>query len=145
MAAKPELTRFNLDFPGGKPRELVTTIQKAMGKPLNAIVPEENADVVLPALKMNNVTVPQLFKALEQASVKQVAFTPARLSAVGVVVQVLSRYTIRTTASTPPAQKPTIRSGIFMLINPPVPPLIAPKACKFYSLAPYLEHGAECG
>src|SRR2546421_8468407 len=58
------LTRFDLDFLGGTPRELVAAIQKAMGRSLNAIVPDEFADVKLPALKMEHVNVPQLFDAL---------------------------------------------------------------------------------
>ena len=68
------LTRFNLDFPGGTPRELVAAIQKATGRPLNAIILEEDANVKLPSLKMNNVTVPELFQALEPASQKTVSY-----------------------------------------------------------------------
>src|SRR4051812_11912187 len=62
------LTRFSLDFPGGTPKQLVAAIQKAMGKPLNAIVPTEFADTSLPELKMNNVNVRELFSALEATS-----------------------------------------------------------------------------
>lgn len=65
-----ELTRFSLDFPGGTPKALVGAIQQATGKALNAIVPDEYADMKLPALKMSNVNVQQLFSALEQASRK---------------------------------------------------------------------------
>ena len=61
-------TKFDLDFPGGTPRDLIAAIQKAWGKPLNAIVPEEFADTTLPALKMRKVTIPQLFEALQAAS-----------------------------------------------------------------------------
>src|SRR2546422_3945761 len=56
------LTKFDLDFAGGTPKELVAAIQKASGRPLNAIVPEEFADTRLPALKMKNVDVEQLFQ-----------------------------------------------------------------------------------
>src|SRR5215472_5374742 len=65
------LTRFDLDFPGGTPRELVAAIQKAMGRPLNAIVSDEHAKVKLPALNMKNVNVAELFEALEMASRRQ--------------------------------------------------------------------------
>ncbi len=58
----PALTKFNLDFPGGKPAELVKAIEKAMGKPLNTIISDEDANVQLPPLKMNHVDVAQLFK-----------------------------------------------------------------------------------
>ena len=67
----PALTKFNLDFPGGTPAKFIKAIEKAMGKPLNAIIPTEDADVQLPPLKMNDVDVAQLFKALEAASIKQ--------------------------------------------------------------------------
>src|ERR1035437_1050455 len=67
-----KLTKFNLDFPGGTPKELVAAIEKAMGKPLNAIIPTEDADLQMPPLKMNDVVVPQLFAALESASRKTV-------------------------------------------------------------------------
>src|SRR5258708_873764 len=68
-----ELTRFDLDFHGGSPRELVVAIQKAMGHPLNAIVPDEFADVKVPALKMDHVNVAQLFEALAVVSQKREA------------------------------------------------------------------------
>src|ERR1700690_3729964 len=70
---QPVLTRFNLDFPGGTPAELVKAIEKAMGRPLNAIIPTADADIQLPPLKMNEVVTPQLFTALEVASRKTVA------------------------------------------------------------------------
>src|ERR1035437_7428839 len=38
QAGAPVLTKFNLDFPGGTPKELVAAIEKAMGKPLNVII-----------------------------------------------------------------------------------------------------------
>src|SRR5260221_6678209 len=65
------LTKFDLDFPGGTPKELVAAIQKASGRPLNAIVSDEFADTKLPGLRMKNVNAPQLFQALTAASQKQ--------------------------------------------------------------------------
>jgi len=65
-----EMTRFDLDFPGGTPKDLVAAIQKAMGRPLNVIVPDEYNDIPLPTLKMSHVDVQQLFQALQQASTK---------------------------------------------------------------------------
>src|SRR5688572_18880814 len=73
-SAEPTLTRFSLDFPGGTPKQLVSAIEKAMAKPLNAIIPEEHADVKLPPLKMTNVDVWQLFQALEFTSQKTEAY-----------------------------------------------------------------------
>lgn len=70
--AQPSL--FDLDFPGGKPRELIDQIEKQGGVLLNAIIPEEYANMNLPALKMRNVTARQLFDALSNASSKQVRY-----------------------------------------------------------------------
>jgi hypothetical protein len=66
----PALTKFDLDFRGGTPKQLAVAIEKALGRPLNVIVPDEFADTKLPALKMNGVDVSQLFQALEAASQK---------------------------------------------------------------------------
>src|SRR5579859_7978887 len=80
LAATPVLgqstngpTHFNLDFPGGTPGDLVKAIESATGKPLNAIIPTEDADTQLPPVKMNDVMAPQLFSALQSASVKTVS------------------------------------------------------------------------
>lgn len=69
--ATPEI-RFDLDFPGGNPKELVAAIDKARAKPINAIVPDDSNDIQIPPLKMSDVTVAELFKALQMASVKYV-------------------------------------------------------------------------
>lgn len=76
MSNEPaSLTKFDLDFPGGTPSDLVRAIEKASGIPLNAIVPEEHADVKIPPLKMSSVNVPELFQALELASRKTTLYT----------------------------------------------------------------------
>src|SRR5262245_53067950 len=57
----PELlTKFDLDFKGGTPKDLIAAVQKATGKPLNAIIPDEYANVTIPELKMKNVNAAQL-------------------------------------------------------------------------------------
>jgi hypothetical protein len=79
-----QLTRFDLDFPGGSPRELVAAIQKATGKHLNVIISDEdNAQTGLPPLKMNNVDVAQLFRALESSSEKTVTVPQPRFGGGG--------------------------------------------------------------
>jgi hypothetical protein len=72
--APPPLPVFDLDFKGGTPAELVAAIEKASGRPLNAIIPDEFANIQLPALRMKGVNVPQLFAAIEQASAKTVTY-----------------------------------------------------------------------
>jgi len=64
--------KFDLDFPGGSPRDLVSAIEKATGKPLNALVPKEDETIELPYMKFKAVTVPDLFDALRLASQKTV-------------------------------------------------------------------------
>jgi hypothetical protein len=140
---KPEITRFNLDFPGGTPGELVAAIQKAMGKPLNAIIPAEHANVQLPPLKMNNVDVPRLFLALEQASVKSVAYVTSTYYGGGFPGGPSQSYqTAATDCGFRTVGTPTDDSiWYFHVDKPGGPPLVPSKACRFYSLAPYLERG----
>jgi len=136
----PALTKFDLDFRGGTPKQLAVAIEKALGRPLNVIVPDEFADTKLPALKMNGVDVSQLFQALEAASQKsevtgilygggpQSNYQIARTS-----------YGFRTQGRISDdsvwyfsVEKPTL---------PPVKPAGSPKVCRFFSLATYIEHG----
>ena len=128
MTDATPLTKFNLDFPGGTPKELVAAIEKAMGKPLNAIVPDEFANTKLPALKMNSVNVGQLFEALEAASRKGefINGTYFPLS-----------YGFKTAGN---LSGDSIWS--FYVAKPQLPtPHQSPKICRFYSLAPYMDRG----
>jgi hypothetical protein len=127
-AQSEEPSRFDLDFPGGTPKELVAAIQKALGRPLNAIVPDEFADIKLPALKMANVTAYQLFQALEQASRKSQTVQGGRFT---------TSYGFRL-GSGPSISDDTIWS--FHAEKPTIPPASpVAKVCRFYSLAPYLD------
>jgi hypothetical protein len=142
-ATASALTKFNLDFPGGSPAQLVNAIEKAMGKPLNAIIPTEDADVPLPALKMNNVDAPQLFQTLQAASVKTVAYVTSSGNgfAYGLPSQSYSEmttsYGFKNAGNTPTDD--TI--WYFYAQKPSLPPLIKNNDCRFYSLALYLERG----
>lgn len=69
VKATDSLTRFDLNFSGGTPRNLVDAIEKATGKPLNVVIPKENADLKIPAISVKNVTVAQLFEVLKDNSV----------------------------------------------------------------------------
>jgi hypothetical protein len=140
------LTRFNLDFPGGMPKELVAAIQKAMGKPLNAIIPEEDAGIILPPLKMNNVDAPRLFLALKLASIKTVAHVTASYYGAASPYaygapspsyeRITTSYGFRTEGT------PTDDSiWFFSIESPSFPPLIQNKVCRFYLLTPYLDRG----
>ncbi len=138
----PALTKFNLDFPGGTPAQLVKAIEKAMGKPLNAIIPDENADTKIPALKMSNVDVPRLFNAVVNMSYK---YAPSRNDGgfpAGFGSQprdVVSSYGFETKDGN--LSDDTI--WYFFVYKAPTqqaPPPPA-KVCLFYSLSPYLDRG----
>jgi hypothetical protein len=116
-----------------------------MGRPLNAIVPDEYANVRLPALEMKNVNVPQLFNALAAASRKSEplpssspAFVPGYLP--GLSQSATTSYGFRTESGV----AITDDSIWCFYVEKPVlaPPSSPAKVCRFYSLAPYLERGA---
>jgi hypothetical protein len=119
MNSPSRLAKFDLDFPGGTPKQLVAAIEKAMGQHLNAIVPDEFADTSLPAVKMNSVTVPELLQALGRTSTASHGRFEASF--------------IFTTSGT--ADGNSIWSFI---VNKPTPPA---KVCRFYSLAACLDRG----
>jgi hypothetical protein len=135
-----ELTRFNLEFPGGTPKALVAAIQEAMGRPLNAIVPDEYADMKIPPLKMSNVNVQELFSALEQASRKTQNYEAGPhyggFPGSPIVQQMTTSYGF--------AQGPGALTDetiwCFYAQKPPTPPINAgdTKVVRFYSLSPYL-------
>jgi len=129
------LARFDLDFPGGTPAQLVKTIEKAMGKPLNVIINKEDENVELPPLKMNDVYLPQLFAALEAASRKVVAVSTGVYG--GSYSQFSSSYGFKTDG------QPFDNSvWHFHVEKPSLPPMISTqKVCQFYSLELYLERG----
>jgi hypothetical protein len=139
------LTRFNLDFPGGTPKELVAAIEKAMGRPLNAIVPEELAATRLPALKMNSVDVPQLFQALGAATRKSEAVMSGSYFGGGGFGGGTSYQNVQTgcgfrQGSEGRANDDTI--WYFYVDKPSMPPISSTaKVCRFYALAPYLDRG----
>ena len=129
----PALTKFDLDFRGGTPRQLATAIEKAMGRPLNVIVPDEFADIKLPALKMNGVDVSQLFQALEAASQKSEAYFSS--PPYGSYQIARTSYGFRTQG------KISDDSVWYFSVEKPMAPAVPPKVCSFYSLAPYIDHG----
>ena len=143
-AGEPEpegqLTRFSLDFPGGTPKDLVASIEKAMGRPLNVIVPEEVAGTELPALKMSGVTVPQLFQALTAASRKSEAVVSG-FSPYGPQSYQMANtgFGFRQGSE----GKPTDDTIWYFYIDKPVLPPVSSsaKVCHFYSLAPYVDRG----
>jgi hypothetical protein len=134
------LTTFDIDFPGGTPKELVAAIQKATGKSLNVIVPPEFADTQLPALKMNDVTVNQLFHALESASAKVEAYNSYMgPGGFGSYQQKVTGYGFKTDGE-------ITDDSIWYFHVDKVPAMAKEppqKVSRFYALAPYLENGLK--
>ncbi len=143
----PKLTTFSLDFPGGTPQQLVTAIEKAMGKPLNVIIPAEHADFKLPPLKMNQVNVWQLFQALELTSQKTEAYVT------GTYYSGSPSHSYQTAKTSYGFRSPSAQSGAvsddsiwyFYVEKPVMPPQVVssvvPSVCRFYPLTSYLERG----
>jgi hypothetical protein len=144
----PPLTKFNLDFPGGTPAQLVKAIQKATGKPLNVIIPDEDANIGLPPLKMDNVDIAQLFQALGAASKKVETRNTSLFFTGGLYGSPSYNYTTVTTDYGFKTEGNLSDNSIwcFYVDNPPqaqLAPLPPPpvKSCRFYQLAPYLDRG----
>lgn len=127
------LTRFDLDFRGGHPKDLVAAIQKATGKTLNVLIPDDTADVMVPELKMKNVNAPQLFKALDEASRK----TEYVKNPDGSYASYNTGYGFR--ADGGDYSDSTIWS--FYVLRPHIP--ARAQICRFYALGPYLDWGVS--
>jgi hypothetical protein len=128
------LTTFDLDFRGGTPVELVDAIQTASGRPLNAIIPPQFADIKIPRLKMNHVDAVHLFQAMYEASITTVVVpNPGYPDSGG--------NPFRTAFGFKADGKPTDESVWFFSAElPPTepPPL---RYLRFYLLTPYLDSG----
>ena len=130
--ARRELSKFNLEFPGGTPAQLVATIQKAMGRSLNVVVPDDLANWRLPPMKMTGVDVSQLFRALEQAGLTQEVVANGN----GSYSQRQFQYGFRTNDNNPQTQ--TDDTIWYFYVNGTAK---MPKISRFYLLTPYLDAG----
>jgi hypothetical protein len=124
-----------------------------MGRPLNAIVPEEFAGTTLPALKMKNVDLQQLFQALEAASRRTEAVLSGNYYGGGAsggfanYQMVNTSYGFRTTDG-----RLTDESIWYFYVSTPALPSASTlassgKVCRFYALGPYLDQdgGSSAG
>lgn len=140
----PKLTKFDLDFPGGTPQALVTAIERATGRPLNVVIPDEYAnEVSIPALRMAQVTVPALFLALEQASIKLETYRTGVLGGgFGSYQNMKTSISFQTsgTATDDSVWSFRGREKVPDLVNSKPTP---GKVSRFYSLTPYLKQGLK--
>ena len=135
-AALPVLSKFSLDFPGGSPSQFVEAIEKAMNKPLNFIINQEDEDMTIPPLKMNDVVMPQLFTALEATSRKTVQVPSSGFG--NSYYQVTTGYGFKTSDNS----ISDTSVWFFHVDRPALPPEVPVKeSCQFYSLSDYLNRG----
>ena len=131
------LPRFDLDFPGGTPKALVKAIEKSTDRPLNAVIPDAYADFKICAIKVKNVTVPQLFEALKQASKKVERYMIDRPDNNWYFEEREAMYGFNTTGA--PDENSIwyfYREG-----EPEAYQTISATVCHFYQLSPYLDAG----
>jgi hypothetical protein len=142
---KPGLPKFDLDFPGGSPGDLVKAITKASGHPLNAIIAREDEDVVLPPLKLRHTDVEQLFAALSAASHRTVLRqNQSGWSSVNGALIANHSYAFVDTAYIFKCDSAIDPDAVWYFRIQRQPELPAEKACRFYQLNPYLkEHSVE--
>lgn len=131
------LPKFDLDFPGGTPKDLVKAVEKATGRPMNAVIPDQYADLKICAVKVKNVTVPQLFEALKQASKKVERYMIDRPDNNWYFEEHASMYGFNT-AGVPD------ENAIWYFYRegePDAYQTVSTTVCHFYQLSPYLDAG----
>src|SRR5688500_17787691 len=133
-----ELPRFDLEFPGGPVDGFVMTLQHALKRVdedffINIIVPPEFERTELPRLKLRNVDILQLFKALEMASQKIVSYDTGGMDAYNRSIQQAAsiRYGFTTTG-------PITRNSIWHFFAQEPPRSTPIKMVRYFQLGPYL-------
>jgi hypothetical protein len=138
----PDLPRFDLDFPGGTPQQLIDAIKEQIGT-INAIIPTEHKDVRIPPLKMRQVNVAQLFEALSMSSQRTLAYQTGFVDLPGSAdgkpqrrVQIQQRVVNYGFQN----RGPMTPEAVWYFYNQDVPEnVVTQKACRFYQLEPYLQ------
>jgi hypothetical protein len=128
--------RFDLDFRGGTPRDLLNAIEKATAKPLNAIIPDDCSDVRIPGISVKNVTVAQLFEAVILASKDTRRYMTGNggFGGAGNWSVINLTYGFRT-EGTPN------ENSIWYFYRDKLPEAPSQSVCRFYQLSPYLDAG----
>lgn len=147
----PDMKHFNLDFPGGTPGALAAAISKATGVHLNLIIPVAYADTRIMPVKVEGVTVPDLFSAIGMASQRQMPvvtgtsanFGPAQKGIVYKSVSIsfqtqsapITDESVWSFTSTGPTKEEEEILGAANAVQP---------VCRYFQLAPYLlDHSVE--
>lgn len=140
--------RFDLKFPGGKVKEFVAAVAKALGKPVNVIISRESEDTEIPALDVSRVTVRDLFRALSNSSRREVA-VPVNIQSTGSPRGILTNTAVQyklvsfifSTEETNPSPDAV---WTFQATNPPVLPtaesVTPPWVVQYFPVADFLSH-----
>jgi hypothetical protein len=131
------LPKFDLDFPGGTPKDLVKAVEKATEKPLNAVIPDDCRDLEIPAFSVKTITVAQLFQTLLLASQKSDHYMEHLLDGNISHTSHTSSYGFRT-------EGPLNKNSIWYFYwdkQPSAEQPIPHTVCNFYQLEPYLKAG----
>lgn len=129
-----DLPRFDLNFPGGTPQDLVDAIRKEIGT-LNAIIPEKDRNVRLPSFQVNSVNVAELFRAMQMASQGFVTYQTGSVEVGGGKRSVLQQASVSHGFQT---QGVPTRDSVWFFSSNGTIPMQDPTVCRFYQLAPYL-------
>jgi hypothetical protein len=133
-----QMQRFDLDFRGGTPQQLVKAIEQATGRPLNAIIADDYANMQIPALKMRSVNVPELFEALGSASRKTVQYVTGSYFNGGSRIPQYSQMQTYYGFSTEGRPNPDSIWHFFSQAAPAQLSPTEPIVCRYFQLAPYL-------
>jgi hypothetical protein len=141
--------RFDINFRGGTPSDLVNQITNQTGRPLNVIIPPEHASTELPQLKMSGVTAPQLFEAIAKASQRTVPVITGWANLGGgrqpQVHYESASYGFRNSGSGPLTPDTVwyfyVEQPVALPELPELPKPQPAMTCRFYQLGPYLDQG----
>jgi hypothetical protein len=139
VAESTNFTKFDLDFPGGGPKELVEAIKKATGKPLNVVILEEDSNVGLPMLKLKNIYLPELFQVIRAVSTKTEyvnMLNTQGFTSKESFIDSCEFYTLDRNAGPDSV-------WYFHVDRPGAVLNTAVKNCRFYQLGPYLDNGLK--
>jgi hypothetical protein len=151
-AAKPDEKPFTLNFKGGPVEEFVKAVETASGEPFNVIIPNSAQDLVIPPVRVREVTLSPLLGALSASSREQKPVIVNQSSQGGRSPGMLGSSSIQY-QNTGFAFSPTPGSGgsgVWQLTVekvqqlPELPASLAPRPiAHFYQLKPHLEAGLK--
>ena len=134
-APESNLPKFDLNFHGGSPSEFVEAINKQIKGTLNVVIPKDTEDMEIPAMKLKDVNVSQVFHALSFASMRNSAGETID------PITGLVRSAIQSYSFVPSSDAPTENSVWYFKVDRPAPQPAPPqlKTCKYYQLGSYLD------